>query len=96
MTLPDRFGPLVVDRCKYYTYMLRSDPDHANLSNRDYQRKLSLFYFMDGSKDIPNIPGWPSNLTSNVPNLLNIRLNMRKKLPLLKQTLTRPWLTERK
>ena len=22
--------------------MLRSDPDHANLSNRDYQRKLSL------------------------------------------------------
>ena len=42
MGLPDRFGPLIVDRCKYYTYMLRSDPDHANLSNRDYQRKLSL------------------------------------------------------
>jgi len=42
MTLPDRFGPLIVDRSKYYTYMLRSDPDHANLSNRDYQRKLSL------------------------------------------------------
>jgi hypothetical protein len=42
MGLPDRFGPLIVDRSKYYTYMLRSDPDHANMSNRDYQRKLSL------------------------------------------------------
>ena len=42
MSLPDRFSPLVVDRSKYYVYMLRSDPDHANLSNRDYQRKLSL------------------------------------------------------
>jgi len=42
MALPDRFSPLIVDRCKYYTYMLRSDPDHANLANRDYQRKLSL------------------------------------------------------
>jgi len=42
MALPDRFGPLIVDRSKYYTYMLRSDPDHAGLSNRDYQRKLSL------------------------------------------------------
>jgi len=42
MSLPDRFSPLIVDRCKYYTYMLRSDPDHANLSNRDYQRKLNL------------------------------------------------------
>ena len=42
MELPDRFSPLIVDRCKYYTYMLRSDPDHANLSNRDYQRKLNL------------------------------------------------------
>ena len=42
MALPDRFSPLIVDRSKYYVYMLRSDPDHANLSNRDYQRKLSL------------------------------------------------------
>jgi len=42
IALPDRFAPLIVDRCKYYTYMLRSDPDHANLSNRDYQRKLNL------------------------------------------------------
>ena len=42
MALPDRFSPLIVDRSKYYTYMLRSDPDHANLANRDYQRKLSL------------------------------------------------------
>ena len=42
MALPDRFSPLIVDRCKYYVYMLRSDPDHANLSNRDYQRKLNL------------------------------------------------------
>ena len=42
MSLPDRFSPLIVDRSKYYVYMLRSDPDHANLSNRDYQRKLNL------------------------------------------------------
>ena len=42
MALPDRFSPLIVDRSKYYVYMLRSDPDHANLSNRDYQRKLNL------------------------------------------------------
>ena len=42
MGLPDRFSPLIVDRSKYYVYMLRSDPDHANLSNRDYQRKLNL------------------------------------------------------
>ena len=31
MSLPDRFSPLIVDRSKYYVYMLRSDPDHANL-----------------------------------------------------------------
>jgi hypothetical protein len=42
MGLPDRFASLIVDRSKYYTYMLRSDPDHASMSNRDYQRKLSL------------------------------------------------------
>ena len=42
MSLPDRFSPLIVDRSKYYVYMLRSDPDHANLSNKDYQRKLNL------------------------------------------------------
>ena len=42
MTLPDRFSPLIVDRCKYYTYMLRSDPQHAQLADRDYQRKLRL------------------------------------------------------
>ena len=42
MSLADRFSPLIVDRSKYYVYMLRSDPDHANLSNRDYQRKLNL------------------------------------------------------
>jgi len=42
MSLPDRFAPLIVDRCKYYTYMLRSDPQHASLAERDYQRKLRL------------------------------------------------------
>ena len=42
MALPDRFASLIVDRSKYYVHMLRSHPDHANLSNRDYQRKLSL------------------------------------------------------
>ena len=42
MSLPDRFRSLVVDRAKYYTYMLRSDPQHAQLADRDYQRKLRL------------------------------------------------------
>ena len=42
MSLPDRFRTLIVDRAKYYTYMLRSDPQHAQLADRDYQRKLRL------------------------------------------------------
>jgi len=42
MGLPDRFGSLIVDRAKYYVYMLRSDPQHAQLTDRDYQRKLKL------------------------------------------------------
>ena len=42
MTLPDRFRTLIVDRAKYYTYMLRSDPQHAQLADRDFQRKLRL------------------------------------------------------
>ena len=42
MGLPDRFGSLIVDRSKYYVYMLRSDPQHAQLADRDYQRKLKL------------------------------------------------------
>ena len=42
MSLPDRFATLVVDRAKYYTYMLRSDPQHAQLADRDFQRKLRL------------------------------------------------------
>jgi len=42
MSLPDRFSTLIVDRAKYYTYMLRSDPQHAQLADRDFQRKLRL------------------------------------------------------
>ena len=42
MGLPDRFAPLIIDRSKYYVYMLRSDPQHAQLVDRDYQRKLKL------------------------------------------------------
>ena len=42
MGLPDRFSSIIVDRAKYYVYMLRSDPDHAQLADRDYQRKLKL------------------------------------------------------
>jgi len=42
MSLPDRFRTLIVDRAKYYTYMLRSDPQHAQLADRDFQRKLKL------------------------------------------------------
>ena len=42
MSLPDRFRPLIIDRSKYYAYMLRSDPQHATLADRDFQRKLKL------------------------------------------------------
>ena len=42
MGLPDRFSSLIIDRAKYYVYMLRSDPQHAQLADRDYQRKLKL------------------------------------------------------
>ena len=42
MSLPDRFSGLITDRAKYYTYMLRSDPQHAQLADRDFQRKLRL------------------------------------------------------
>jgi len=42
MSLPDRFAPLIIDRAKYYTYMLRSDAQHASMAERDYQRKLRL------------------------------------------------------
>ncbi len=42
MSLPDRFAGLITDRAKYYTYMLRSDPQHAQLADKDYQRKLRL------------------------------------------------------
>ena len=42
MGLPDRFGPLVVDRCRYYTYMLRSDIQHAQVVDSDYKKKLKL------------------------------------------------------
>ena len=42
MALPDRFSSLIIDRAKYYTYMLRSDPQHAQLADRDFQRKLRL------------------------------------------------------
>ena len=42
MGLPDRFSSLIIDRTKYYVYMLRSDTEHAQLADRDYQRKLKL------------------------------------------------------
>lgn len=42
MSLPDRFSSLIIDRTKYYTYMLRSDPQHATLAERDYKEKLKL------------------------------------------------------
>ena len=42
MGLPDRFSSIIIDRAKYYVYMLRSDPEHAQLADRDYQRKLKL------------------------------------------------------
>jgi hypothetical protein len=51
MSLPDRFASLIVDRSKYYTYMLRSDPQHAQLADRDFQRKLRLLKTDYATKD---------------------------------------------
>ena len=38
--LDDRYADLIVKRAKYYAYQLRSDPDHANIANREYQDGL--------------------------------------------------------
>jgi hypothetical protein len=38
--LDDRYADLIVKRAKYYTYQLRSDPEHASISNREYQDGL--------------------------------------------------------
>ena len=50
MSLPDRFGTLIVDRAKYYTYMLRSDPQHAQLADRDFQS--CLLYTSPSPRDV--------------------------------------------
>ena len=38
--LDDRYADLVVKRAKYYSYQLRSDPDHASIANREYEDGL--------------------------------------------------------
>ena len=38
--LEDRYSDLVVARARYYTYNLRSDPEHAMIANREYEDGL--------------------------------------------------------
>ena len=38
--LDDRYADLIVKRAKYYSYQLRSDPDHASIANREYEDGL--------------------------------------------------------
>ena len=38
--LDDRYADLIVSRASYYTYNLRSDPEHANIANQEYKAGL--------------------------------------------------------
>ena len=38
--LDDRYADLIVSRASYYTYNLRSDPEHANIANQEYKSGL--------------------------------------------------------
>ena len=38
--LDDRYADLIVSRGSYYTYNLRSDPEHANIANEEYKKGL--------------------------------------------------------
>ena len=68
MGLPDRFSSIIVDRAKYYVYMLRSDPEHAQLADRDYQRKLKLLKLDYGthSADYMRTDVISENIATNV------------------------------
>ena len=68
MGLPDRFSSIIIDRTKYYVYMLRSDPQHAQLADRDYQRKLKLLKLDYGthSADYMRTDVITENIATNV------------------------------
>jgi len=59
---------LIIDRTKYYVYMLRSDPQHAQLADRDYQRKLKLLKLDYGthSADYMRTDVITENIATNV------------------------------
>ena len=39
-SIPDRFHDVIVNRAKYYAYLLRSDPQAAQFAQRDYEQGL--------------------------------------------------------
>jgi hypothetical protein len=39
--IPERFHDVIVNRAKYYTYVLRSDLQSAQLTERDYKEGLA-------------------------------------------------------
>jgi hypothetical protein len=40
-TIPERFHDVIVNRARYYTHMLRSDPQFSQLTLRDYDAGLN-------------------------------------------------------
>ena len=38
--LDDRYADLIVTRSRYYSYMLRSDPEHAMIANKEFENGL--------------------------------------------------------
>ena len=39
-SIPDRFHDVIINRAKYYAYLLRSDPQAAQFAQRDYEQGL--------------------------------------------------------
>ena len=58
--LDDRYADLIVKRAKYYAYQLRSDPDHANIANREYQDGLDAL-----SRDLIGKPSYMRDFRVN-------------------------------
>ena len=60
--LDDRYADLIVSRASYYTYNLRSDPEHARIADKEY---------MDGLKRLR------TDLISNPEYIRDLRVNLR-------------------
>ena len=61
--LDDRYADLIVSRASYYTYNLRSDPEHAKISDREYENGLKRL-----QKDLVSKPEYIRDLRVNLLN----------------------------